>query len=352
MPDSSRVLCSERSARSSTASWMSVSRLPKWWRTRPWLTPASCATERYVSRACRCGPDAHRGGGQQRRAALPVSRRGAHVLTPIVHLDNVAPGSTPRGAESSCPSSTAGRLTRDALGVRDRLPRARRGRAADRDGRRRADRHRRRQRRRYPGRLRPGSHRAAAVRDRLRADEPVRRQRRRLLRVRHEGDRPARRRGTAYLAVLGYNCFMAGATATSGFFTDFVLDDLFGINLGWQVWSAVSLAGILVLGRRGVDISAKILGVALVCEVYDPARHGRVRPGPGRAGTSARSTPTWSSARASASACCSSSPASSASRRRRCSPRRRATRSRRSRARSTRRSSSWARSTSSPRSRR
>src|SRR4051812_4294453 len=72
---------------------------------------------------------------------------------------------------------------------------------------------------------------------------------------------------TAYLAVLGYNCFMAGATATSGFFTDFVLDDLFGINLGWQVWSAVSLAGILVLGRRGVDISAKILGVALVCEV-------------------------------------------------------------------------------------
>jgi amino acid transporter len=72
---------------------------------------------------------------------------------------------------------------------------------------------------------------------------------------------------TAYLAVLGYNCFMAGATATSGFFTDFVLDDLFGINLGWEVWSAISLAGILVLGRRGVDVSAKILGVSLVLEV-------------------------------------------------------------------------------------
>jgi amino acid transporter len=72
---------------------------------------------------------------------------------------------------------------------------------------------------------------------------------------------------TAYLAVLGYNCFMAGATATSGFFTDFVLDDLFGINLGWEVWSAISLAGILILGRRGVDVSARILGVALVLEV-------------------------------------------------------------------------------------
>jgi amino acid transporter len=72
---------------------------------------------------------------------------------------------------------------------------------------------------------------------------------------------------TAYVAVLGYNCFMAGATATSGFFTDLVLDDLFGINLGWITWSAITLLGILVLGRRGVDVSAKILGVALTLEV-------------------------------------------------------------------------------------
>jgi amino acid transporter len=72
---------------------------------------------------------------------------------------------------------------------------------------------------------------------------------------------------TAYLAVLGYNCFMVGATATTGFFFDLVLDDLFAINLGWQTWSAVALLGILVLGRRGVDVSARILGVALVLEV-------------------------------------------------------------------------------------
>ena len=72
---------------------------------------------------------------------------------------------------------------------------------------------------------------------------------------------------TAYVAVLGYNCFMVGATSTTGFFADFVLDDLFGINLGWEVWSAVALLGILLLGRRGVDVSARILGVALVLEV-------------------------------------------------------------------------------------
>jgi amino acid transporter len=67
--------------------------------------------------------------------------------------------------------------------------------------------------------------------------------------------------------VLGYNCFMVGATATTGFFFDLVLDDLFGIDLGWETWSAVALVGILVLGRRGVDVSARILGVALVLEV-------------------------------------------------------------------------------------
>ena len=72
---------------------------------------------------------------------------------------------------------------------------------------------------------------------------------------------------TAYLAVLGYNCFMVGATSTTGFFFDLVLDDLFGINLGWHVWSALALLGLLVLGRRGVDVSARILGVALVLEV-------------------------------------------------------------------------------------
>lgn len=72
---------------------------------------------------------------------------------------------------------------------------------------------------------------------------------------------------TAYVAVLGYNSFMVGATSTSGFFFDLVLDDLFGIDLGWQFWSAVTLVGVLILGRRGIDLSAKILGVALVLEV-------------------------------------------------------------------------------------
>ena len=90
---------------------------------------------------------------------------------------------------------------------------------------------------------------------------------------------------TAYLAVLGYNCFMAGATATTGFFYDFVLDDLFGINLGWEVWSPRShWRASSILGRRGVDVSAKILGVALVLRGLDPSRDGRLRPRPGGLG--------------------------------------------------------------------
>jgi amino acid transporter len=72
---------------------------------------------------------------------------------------------------------------------------------------------------------------------------------------------------TAYLAVLGYNAFMVGATATSGFFTAGIVDDVLGLDLPWQIWSAISLTAVAVLGRRGIDISAKILGVSLVLEV-------------------------------------------------------------------------------------
>jgi amino acid transporter len=72
---------------------------------------------------------------------------------------------------------------------------------------------------------------------------------------------------TAYLAVLGYNTFLVGATATSGFFFNIVFNDVFGIDVSWQVWSVVTLVGILFLGRRGIDVSAKILGVALMLEV-------------------------------------------------------------------------------------
>ncbi|WP_410636213.1 APC family permease [Amycolatopsis sp. cmx-4-83] len=71
----------------------------------------------------------------------------------------------------------------------------------------------------------------------------------------------------ALVALLGYNCFVAGAVGTSGFFTANVVEQVFGWRTPWQVWSLVSALAVFGLGRRGVDVSAKVLGVSLVLEV-------------------------------------------------------------------------------------
>ncbi len=72
---------------------------------------------------------------------------------------------------------------------------------------------------------------------------------------------------SALVALLGYNCFVAGAVGTSGFFTANVVEQVFGWHTPWQVWSLVSALAVFALGRRGVDVSAKVLGVSLVLEV-------------------------------------------------------------------------------------
>ncbi|SDX94782.1 Amino acid transporter [Amycolatopsis xylanica] len=70
-----------------------------------------------------------------------------------------------------------------------------------------------------------------------------------------------------FVAMLGYNCFVAGAIGTSGFFTAAVFKDVFGLDLDWSVWSAVSVVLVFLLSRRGIGVSAKVLGVSLVLEV-------------------------------------------------------------------------------------
>jgi amino acid transporter len=71
---------------------------------------------------------------------------------------------------------------------------------------------------------------------------------------------------TAFVALVGYNTFVIGAIATTGFFTQLVFDTVLGIDLPWELWAAVAVAVIFVLGRRDVHLSARVLGVALVLE--------------------------------------------------------------------------------------
>ncbi|MEV6905775.1 APC family permease [Amycolatopsis sp. NPDC051071] len=70
-----------------------------------------------------------------------------------------------------------------------------------------------------------------------------------------------------FVAMLGYNCFVAGAIGTSGFFTSTAINTVFGLDLDWLLWSALSVVLVLLLSRRGIAVSAKVLGVSLVLEV-------------------------------------------------------------------------------------
>lgn len=73
---------------------------------------------------------------------------------------------------------------------------------------------------------------------------------------------------TGFIATLGYNGFVAGALSAMGFFAgEVVLPAFFGFQVHWY-WAALVLFGIIfLLARSGIQVSAIVLGVALVLEV-------------------------------------------------------------------------------------
>lgn len=70
-----------------------------------------------------------------------------------------------------------------------------------------------------------------------------------------------------FIALIGYNFFVAGAVGTSGFFMQVIVAQLTGFDLHWFWWGLISVAAAFILTRQGIDFSAKILGVCLVLEV-------------------------------------------------------------------------------------
>ncbi|WP_037365670.1 APC family permease [Amycolatopsis orientalis] len=71
----------------------------------------------------------------------------------------------------------------------------------------------------------------------------------------------------AFVALAGYNCFVAGAVGTSGALTGGVVDRVFHLDLPWEFWAGLSVIAVFLLSRRGVDVSAKVLAVSLILEV-------------------------------------------------------------------------------------
>jgi len=71
----------------------------------------------------------------------------------------------------------------------------------------------------------------------------------------------------AFVALLAYNAMLAGIFGQLGAFAHDILLDQLGIDLPWQAWVAIGLAIVAILGYRDVQISARVLGVLLICEV-------------------------------------------------------------------------------------
>lgn len=74
-------------------------------------------------------------------------------------------------------------------------------------------------------------------------------------------------RGAGYLALFAYNVFQVAIWGTFGFFCNIFTADNFGFELPWVVWVLGGILAMGVLGYLSIDVSAKILGVAVVLEV-------------------------------------------------------------------------------------
>lgn len=68
----------------------------------------------------------------------------------------------------------------------------------------------------------------------------------------------------AYLAVLAYNSLSIGLFGAFGYFADLILD-VPGISWHWYTLAALALTAFL--GRRRVDVSARMLGVLMIAEI-------------------------------------------------------------------------------------
>jgi amino acid transporter len=69
------------------------------------------------------------------------------------------------------------------------------------------------------------------------------------------------------VAVVSYNAVMISVAGAFGYFAHNIISEELHVTLPWQVWVGILLAVVGFLGNRKVEISAKILGLALGCEM-------------------------------------------------------------------------------------
>ncbi|WP_020674194.1 APC family permease [Amycolatopsis nigrescens] len=79
------------------------------------------------------------------------------------------------------------------------------------------------------------------------------------------GDRPGM--GTAYVALVAYTAIQVGVYGYLGWAVGDLVTHYGGPALPWWAYSIVALAVVALLGYRHIELSAKVLGVALVLEI-------------------------------------------------------------------------------------
>jgi len=72
--------------------------------------------------------------------------------------------------------------------------------------------------------------------------------------------------GGGLVAVVAYNTASVGLLGAFAYFAQLVAAS-HGLNLPWEVWAGAGLIAVGVLGYRQIDVSARVLAVAMCCEV-------------------------------------------------------------------------------------
>lgn len=73
--------------------------------------------------------------------------------------------------------------------------------------------------------------------------------------------------GIALVTTFSYGFLCVCFYGMIGFFGAMTVEDVFGIDVPWGVYSLVALVAVMVLGYRHIDVGAKVLGVLLTVEV-------------------------------------------------------------------------------------
>lgn len=71
----------------------------------------------------------------------------------------------------------------------------------------------------------------------------------------------------AYVAVVAYNAATIGVLGALGYFAHVSLGGVLHVHLSWQLWALIAFVLVAALSYREVTLSAKVLGLALACEV-------------------------------------------------------------------------------------